>query len=109
MHETKWLDDSLLPDGVLKKNNSGGEMNEHQTHMSEMWPWKAITWMEYGHKMQGVVGYHTETNLGEISHPCCIKAPKENQRLLNIPNSFGGSGGLCGSRGSSLLSSKCHS
>lgn len=37
---------------------------------------------------------NTTTNLGEISHPCCMKAPKENHRLLKIPKSFGGSGGL---------------
>lgn len=37
---------------------------------------------------------NTTTNLGEISHPCCMKAPRENHRLLKIPKSFGGSGGL---------------
>lgn len=42
----------------------------------------------------GFGGANTITNLGEISHPCCMKAPRENHRLLKIPKSFGGSGGL---------------
>lgn len=28
------------------------------------------------------------TNLGEMSQPCRMKAPKENQRELKIPNSL---------------------
>ena len=42
------------------------------------------------------------THLGSISHPCCMKAPKENQRLLNIVK-------LLVTVGPSCESSTCHS
>lgn len=48
-----------------------------------------------------------ETNLGEMSHPCCIKAPRENQRLLKMPNSLGG--WSLGPSFPSSGSSVCHS
>lgn len=81
----------------------------------------AITYMHHGRtwvcteKCRETMGtaeswrrVNTTTNLGEISHPCCMKAPSENHRLLKIPKSLGGSGGLCGSLNSSF-SSRCHS
>lgn len=49
------------------------------------------------------------THRGEISQPCCMKAPSENQRELKMPNSFGGwSLGPCSVVPSSG-SSACHS
>lgn len=46
---------------------------------------------------------------GEMSQPCCMKAPRENQRELKMPNSFGGwSVGPCSAVPSSG-SSACHS
>ena len=40
--------------------------------------------------------------LGSISHPCCMNAPSENQRLLNMVKLFV-------TVGPSVLSSMCHS
>lgn len=46
---------------------------------------------------------------GEISQPCCMKAPRENHRELKMPNSLGGwSVGPC-SVAPSSGSSACHS
>lgn len=41
-------------------------------------------------------------HLGSISQPCCINAPRENQRLLNMVK-------LLVTDGPSVLSSMCHS
>lgn len=55
---------------------------------------------------------HTALHLtyrGEMSQPCCMKAPSENQRELKMPNSLGGwSVGPC-SVAPSSGSSACHS
>lgn len=83
-------------------------MVKHEVRWAPAKPKLKITYMHHGRmEMCGTIKcremmrtterwwrMNTTTNLGEISHPCCMKAPRENHRLLKIPKSFGGSGGL---------------
>lgn len=114
---------SLKTNGCREKWGECSEM-EHVVKWTAAKAKLKITYMHHGRMKRSVWDYKmqrgdedtdrwrrmdtTITNLGEISHPCCMKAPRENHRLLKIPKSFGGSGGLWGSLASSF-SSRCHS
>lgn len=107
--QNKWMNDGFL----LKNKEMRGACSEerHEVKWVETMLMRKITHMHHcrtemhvwDYKMQKKKrkGYserwwreNTTTNLGEISHPCCMKAPRENHKLLKIPKSFGGSGGL---------------
>lgn len=97
---------------VGSEKEMAGKCSEvkHEVRLTAAIPKLKITYMHHGRvemyeygtikcrEMTRTTGrlrrVNTTTNLGEISHPCCMKAPRENHRLLKIPKSFGGSGGL---------------
>ena len=67
------------------------------TYISTTWK-KAI----YRPNAYNIINEIESSHLGSMSHPCCMKAPSENQRLLKIVK-------LLVTVGPSVLSSICHS